>query len=322
MKALVTGSAGFIGRAMVRTLRDQGWTVTGLDKLPGEVGRAGEYVCDLLDAPRLLGTVQQFSPDAIVHLAARIDLDEKKDISGYAANIDGVHNVVAAVEATPSVKRAIWTSSQLVCKVGYVPSHDTDYRADTLYGQSKVLTERIVRETDGAGREWCLVRPTTVWGPGMSAHYQRFLRMIQRGRYFHVGRTPLLKSYSYIGNIVHQYERLLAAPSPEIHRKTFYLADYEPLDIIAWTNAFQRAFGSRPISHMPKSVAKLLAAGGDIANAVGWRSFPFNSFRLNNVLTQYQFDLAPTRAVCGELPFTIEQGVAETAAWIRSRSAK
>jgi len=317
MKALVTGSAGFIGRAMVRTLRDRGWTVAGLDRLPAAGDRAGEYVCDLLDSSRLTAVVQEFAPDVILHLAARTDLDEKNDINGYAANIDGVRNLVAAVEATPSVKRVIWTSSQLVCNVGYVPRHDTDYRADTLYGQSKVLTERIVREADGAGREWCLVRPTTVWGPGMSAHYQRFLRMIQRGRYFHVGRTPLIKSYSYLGNIIHQYERLLAAPAAEMHRKTFYLADYEPLDLIAWTNAFQRAFGSRPIPHMPKAVARLLAAGGDVANAVGWRSFPFNSFRLNNVLTQYQFDLAPTRAVCGDLPYTMEQGVAETAAWLK-----
>ena len=181
-----------------------------------------------------------------VHLAARIDLDEKTNLAGYAANIEGVQNLVAAVRLTPSIKRAIWTSSQLVCRVGYVPRDDTDYTADTLYGQSKIRTEQIVRESDGAGREWCLVRPTTVWGPGMSAHYQRFLRMIQRGYYFHVGNSPLWKSYSYIENIAFQYVRLLEAPAELIQRKTFYLADYEPIDLLAWSDAFQRAFQSRP----------------------------------------------------------------------------
>ncbi len=62
------------------------------------------------------------APDALVHLAARIDLDEKTDLAGYAANIEGVQNVMAAVRLTPSIKRAIWTSSQLVCRVGYVPT--------------------------------------------------------------------------------------------------------------------------------------------------------------------------------------------------------
>ncbi|WP_139102252.1 NAD-dependent epimerase/dehydratase family protein, partial [Acinetobacter baumannii] len=95
--------------------------------------------------------------------AARIDLDEKTDLSGHTANIEGGENLVEAIRRTPSVRRVSWTSSQLVCRVGYVPTSDTDYKADTLYGKSKVRTEEIVRSSDGAGREWCLARPTTVW---------------------------------------------------------------------------------------------------------------------------------------------------------------
>ncbi len=77
-----------------------------------------------------------------------------------------------------------------------------------------------------------------------------------------------------------------------IHRKTFYLADYEPIDLLAWCDAFQRAFQSRPIPHCRSALAHMLAYCGDAVNAIGFGSFPFNSFRLNNVLTQYQFDLA------------------------------
>jgi len=67
---------------------------------------------------------------------------------------------------------------------------------------------------------------------------------------------------------------------------------------------------------MPIAIARMLAYGGDAVTALGIRKFPFNSFRLNNVLTQYQFDLKPTEAVCGPLPFNTEQGVAATAAWL------
>jgi nucleoside-diphosphate-sugar epimerase len=178
-----------------------------------------------------------------------------------------------------------------------------------------------VREADGAGREWCLARPTTVWGPGMSAHYRRFLGMIERGYYFHVGRKPLWKSYSYIENITFQYWRLLNAPAELIHRRTFYLADYEPIDLLAWCDAFQRAFKSRRLPHLPIGIARVLARCGDAVNAIGLKKFPFNSFRLNNVLTQYRFDLRPTEAVCGRLPYTMEQGVAATVAWLREISA-
>jgi len=315
MKVLVTGSSGFIGRALVRRLRTAKFEVAGLDNRPGETTA---YVCDILNSARLNQTLGDYSPDALVHLAARVDLDEKTNLAGYTANIEGVQNLLAAVRLTPSIKRAIWTSSQLVCHVGYVPHNDTDYTADTLYGQSKVRTEQIVRADDGAEREWCLVRPTTVWGPGMSAHYQRFLRMIQQGHYFHVGNRPLLKSYSYIENIAYQYLQLLGAPENLIHRKTFYLADYEPIDLLAWSNAFQQSFGSRPIPHMPLRIARVLARCGDALNAAGLRKLPFNSFRLNNILTQYQFDLKATADICGPLPYNIEKGVAETVQWMNS----
>ena len=313
MRVLVTGSSGFIGQALVRRLKAAGWEVAGLDK---GSGATSSYLCNILDAARLTETVREFSPDALVHLAARTDLDEKTTLAGYAANIDGVQNLIAAVRLTPSIKRAIWTSSQLVCRVGYVPRDDADYTADTLYGRSKIRTEQIVREQDGAGRTWCLVRPTTVWGPGMSPHYQLFLRMIQRGHYFHVGKKPLWKSYSYIENIAFQYLRLLEAPADLIHRKTLYLADYEPIDLLAWCDAFQHAFQSRPIPHVPLGLARTAAYCGDAVNAIGVRNFPFNSFRLNNVLTQYRFDTKALEAICGPLPYTMEQGVAETAAWL------
>jgi nucleoside-diphosphate-sugar epimerase len=312
MKVLVTGSSGFIGRALVRRLKTAGWEVAGLDK---ESGATSDYLCNILDAARLTEIVREFSPDALVHLAARTDLDEKTTLAGYVANIDGVQNLIAAIRLTPSIKRAIWTSSQLVCRVGYAPRGDADYAPDSLYGESKVLMEQMVRQQDCAGREWCLVRPTTVWGPGMSAHYQRLLHLIQRGHYFHVGNAPLRKSFSYIENIAFQYFRLLEAPADLVHRKMLYLADYEPLDLLAWCDAFQREFQSRPIPHVPLGLARALAYCGDAVNAVGMRGFPFNSFRLRNILTQYQFDLTAAKAVCGPLPYTIEQGVKETAAW-------
>jgi GlcNAc-P-P-Und epimerase len=319
MRILVTGSSGFIGRHMVAALSADGHWVAGLDK------RADHLVefesihvhCDLLDSDKLKRSISDVAPDAVIHLAARTDLEETRDLSGYAANIEGVRNLVGSIAATPSIRRAIYTSSQLVCPVGYTPRHETDYCPTTLYGESKVRTEQIVRETDGGIEEWCLARPTTVWGPGMNAHYRRFFEMIETGRYFHVGSRPLYKSYSYVGNIVSQYKKLMVAPKGEMARRTFYLADYNPIDLIAWADLFQRALGAPAIGHIPKSAARGLALIGDALNALGFRMFPFNSFRLNNILTEYQVDLTSTEAVCGHLPFSVDKGVQATVRWIR-----
>jgi nucleoside-diphosphate-sugar epimerase len=320
-KVLVTGSAGLIGAALVKDLVRQGMVVGGLDREPaGESsGAAVNYVCDILDLARLTSCVSEFAPDAIVHLAARTDVDEQ-DLSGYAANIEGVSNLVEAIRATPGVTRCIWTSTQLVCRVGYVPTGPSDYQPDTVYGQSKVRTEEIVRASDGAGREWCLVRPTTVWGPGVNLHYQRFLKLVKRGLYFHVDPGPLYKSYGYIGNITHQYIRLLQAPAEAIQGRTLYLADYSPIDLVSWCNAFQQAFGARRIPVMPKTLVRLLALTGDTLGQFGIRRVPFNSFRLKNMLAQYQFVMRETEAICGPLPYAVEDGVRLTADWIKSHS--
>jgi GlcNAc-P-P-Und epimerase len=315
-RVLVTGTSGFIARHLAKHLLESGYEVHGLDRIPSGTSHAGytEHVCDLLDARRLAETVQAVAPQAVLHLAARTDLDETRDLGGYAANIDGVSNLLAAIAATPSVTRAICTSSQLVCRLGYRPRHDEDYQPSTLYGQSKVETERRWRAADGAGRTWCIVRPTTIWGPGMNPHYLRFMSMVRDGRYFHISGDPTPKSYGFVGNTVHQYRRLLEAPPEAVNRRTFYLADAPPTTQQEWAEDFRRALSGRRIPTMPRWMARSLALGGDLLGAAGVRFF-FTSFRLGNVVTPSVADLGPTNAVCGPPPFDRYTGVETTARW-------
>jgi nucleoside-diphosphate-sugar epimerase len=177
------------------------------------------------------------------------------------------------------------------------------------------MTEKIVREEDGGGVEWCLVRPTTVWGPQMSPHYQNMLRFIRKGKYFHCGAGKLYKSYSYAGNIAFQYLKMLLAPTEMIHRQTFYLADYEPLSLRDYTNELARVMNAPSIPTMPLLIARAIALAGNGLNVIGFRRFPFNSFCLRNILTEYRFDMSKTRQVCGELPFSFDDGVKATAEW-------
>jgi len=319
-RVLVTGQAGFIGGHLVRALLAQGHRVAGLDRRASAVSGAcyEEFVCDLLDGAETQRVVTGFAPDAVLHLAARTDLGETQDISGYAANVLGVQHLLDAIDATPSVQRAICTSSQLVCRIGYHPVSDEDYAPSTLYGESKVATERIWRGGDGAGREWSLVRPTTIWGPGMNPHYLRFFRMVRDGRYFHVGRGPTRKSYGFVRNTVAQYLALLAAPAGAMHRHNFFLADYEPLALEAWADAFAASLGAPRIRTVPRGAAVTLARIGDLVQWAGWTRFPFTSFRLGNVLAAYRVDTRPIAALCPELPCSWQDGVALTTDWLHT----
>jgi nucleoside-diphosphate-sugar epimerase len=168
---------------------------------------------------------------------------------------------------------------------------------------------------------WCLLRPTTIWGEGMSSHYQRFLGHLQAGRYFHLGNGPLFKSYGYVGNTVYQIMKFMNAESAQIHGKTFYLSDYERLSLTRWINQLAEALGTTRPRSVPVVVARILGVGGDILNWMGFKTFPLNSFRVRNILTEYTFDMTETERICGALPFTIDQGVSRMARWYRELRA-
>ncbi len=318
MRIVITGMAGFIGRRLGHLMQSQGFDVVGCDSRPetaSDESAARCRVIDVLNYSALLEFLKTTQPDVIVHLAARTDLAEKHDFTRYQANIDGVRNLCEAVREIRSVERVLYTSTQLVCKPGYAPRNDQDYNPHTPYGESKVRTEQIVRELDGGGVTWCLIRPTTVWGPGMSAHYQRMLSLIDRGRFFHCGTREYFKSYGYIGNVAYQYLRLATADAERIKRRVFYVADYEPLSLKRYIDSLARALGRSRVPTLPLWCAKALSRVGDTLNLAGLTSFPFNSHRLANITAEYVFDLSATRDLCGDLPYTFQQGIEETAAW-------
>jgi GlcNAc-P-P-Und epimerase len=269
---------------------------------------------DLGDHAGMTRLFEGVQPVQVVHLAARIDLSPDSVVK-YHANIEGVLNLMHAIQRTASVQRVLWTSSQLVSRIGRIPRHDTDYDPDTSYGESKVVTERIVRGLDGGAQEWAILRPTTVWGPGMSDHYVGLLSYLERRVYFHAGAERVPKSFSYIHNATYQIERLLEAPAAAIHRQTFYIADYLPIDLRGWCDALSMALIGRPARLMPSMVATSVARVGDVLNATIAPQFKLNSFRLRNIRTPYVFDTTNLEAVVGPVPHDFGAAVSQTVSW-------
>ena len=64
-------------------------------------------------------------------------------------------------------------------------------------------------------------------------------------------------------------------------------------------------------------MAKLAARIGDGCKAVGWHSVPLSSFRLNNIRTEYVFNMRPIMKISGPLPYSLKTGVDETVEWMR-----
>jgi nucleoside-diphosphate-sugar epimerase len=318
-RVLVTGGSGFIGTNLVAHFAAAGHQVLSVDVVPPMNKEHKNYwqAVDVLDRAQLARAIATHQPEYVFHFAARTDLGGRT-VDDYQANTVGVANLVNALRDTSAPALVVFASSMLVCRLGYVPSHDTDYCATTAYGHSKVLGEQTVRHEAANAFPWVIVRPTSIWGPWFRAPYRDFFTAVQRGHYFHPRAHRIRRSYGFVLNSVAQLAALAASHGAGLIGSTVYLADYEPIELKAWAETIRRAFEAPKIREVSVAWLRVAAHAGDLMQRFGWRTPPLTSFRLSNLLTDMVHDMRPLRTVCPTLPYTMSQGVEITRKWMQT----
>ena len=316
-KILITGGSGFIGTNLINTLLyENKYTILSLDKEYPKI-ETHKYIwqeIDIRDAISLKKVIKGFQPDYLIHLAARTDL-RGKELKDYAANMEGVFNLLDALEEIPNLKRAIFASSMYVCEPGYMPKDFDDYVPHTLYGESKVATEKIIKERN-PHYTWSIIRPTSIWGPWFGEPYDKFFRIVLNRMYFHMGKRACKKTYGYIDNAIYQIMSILQAPEEKVMRRVFYLGDYDPYDITEWADEIAKCAGIK-IPNIPYFLFVIAGWFGDFLKLVGI-SFPMTSFRLKNMTTNNVHDLEPIKELAPNLPTSRQEGNVQTINWIKS----
>jgi nucleoside-diphosphate-sugar epimerase len=316
-KVLITGGSGFIGTNLVTRLLQQEYRIKNLDIAePKEKGQLPSWLpVDILDYEALEKAVVDFAPDIIVHLAAVTDLNGKTD-AYYKVNTEGTANLIRVAAKVLTLRRVIFTSSMYVCQPGYIPRTFEDYKPHTLYGQSKVEGELLVKQTPSPHYTWLILRPTSIWGPWFGVPYIDFFRVVYQGQYYNFGNT-CTKTYGYVENAVYQVQKLMEATDAAVHSKTFYLGDNPPIPIAVWAEEISSAMGKGSIRRLPYPLIKAAALIGDVLNKLGIR-FPMTSFRLTNMQTDNVLPLDALYEVVGPVPVSRLVGVQNTLAWLRS----
>lgn len=313
---LVTGGSGFIGTNLIEFYKGKGFTVLNVDINPPLNREHSDFYkkVNILDAENLIKTTQDFKPDYIIHLAAKADLDGK-ELDYYKANIDGVKNLVEAVNSTSSVKKIIIASTMLVCEVGYTPSNDNDYMPTTLYGQSKVHTEEIIKKSK-INCDWIIIRPTSIWGPWIvNTSYRPFFEMILNEKYFDIGKKrSSTKTYGFVLNSVFQIDKLLFSTVKE---KVIYIGDKPSYNISNWAQVIAEEANKKKPLVIPFFIVRSAAFFGDILSLFNI-SFPINSFRLRNMTKDNICNVNDIYSLTGEVPYSMRDGVKITLNWFKS----
>jgi nucleoside-diphosphate-sugar epimerase len=321
MRILITGGSGFIGTSAVEIFCKHADAILNYSiHAPLDVQQMPYWQNgDIFDLERMLDVFRGFQPSHVLHLAARADCDENATVEkDYRVNTEGTQNVLEAVRATPSVERVIITSTQFVCGPGRLPANDQDYFPATVYGQSKVITEKLTRTAD-LSCCWTIIRPTNIWGPWHLRYRREFWRVVERGLYIHPGRQPVIRCYGYVKNVVDQIRRIFEAGIALVRGETFYAGD-RPIDLIEWTNGFSQALTGHGVRVVPRPLMRALAALGDIPTRLTGKPFMINSSRFRSMTTDYTTPMERTFQFLGENPYSMESGIKETVDWLHSYS--
>jgi len=136
VRILITGSSGFLGRNLVRCMKDGGHDVVGLDSRPSEYT---SIVTDIVEDPPDLKDL-----DAIVHLAAYSNprsFVEAGALNGLRVNVMGTVNMLELARRT-GARFILYSTSNVYGAPSKLPVNEEDALAPFEgYGWSKVAAE-------------------------------------------------------------------------------------------------------------------------------------------------------------------------------------
>ena len=312
-RVLVTGADGFIGKALcarlaaahidrvgaVRTLRSDATPSRDLVAL-------GDFAA--ADWTSVLDGV-----DAIVHLAGRAHVATALDASDptpfVVANVHVTRRLLgAAVRA--GVRRVVLASTIKV--FGEATRPGRPFRAGDpaaphdAYAHSKAGAENVLWQAcREAAIEGVVLRLPLTYGPGVKGNFARLLDAVAAERRLPLGGIDNRRTLLYVGNAVSAIESSFATPA--LAGETLPVADAESVSTSDLVMRLARALGVSPrLFHVP---AVVLRAGGVL---LGRRA------SLARLLGTLEVDAARFRELARWTPpFTVDQGLAATAAWWR-----
>jgi GDP-4-dehydro-6-deoxy-D-mannose reductase len=214
VRALITGSSGFVGRHLAAHLAASGDEVTAVDR---EV--------DVTDEVSLRAVVAASRPEVVYHLAALTHVGEswEKPAEYTRVNVVGTQCVLDAVAALrPAAVTIVVSSSEVygVTRVEDQPLVESFRLAPANpYSASKVEAERVARDAvRERGQLVVIARPFNHVGPGQSTGFvvpalvQRLLDARERGEdSVAVGDLSTRRDFLDVRDVVRAYRMLAFA---------------------------------------------------------------------------------------------------------------
>lgn len=301
-KALLTGASGFLGRYLRAALAARGYQVVGLGR-----GEDQEIRCDLTTQIPDLGD-HYF--DLVVHAAGKAHVnprseDERKAF--HQVNLEGTRGLTVALDALKPAKGFVFISTVAVYgrDTGENIAENEPLVGETPYAASKIEAERYLSVWATAKQVPLLIlRPPLIAGVHPPGNLGDMLRALEKGYYMRIGGGTARRSWVWAQDIAE-----LAARAEGLSG-VYNLSDGRHPSFREIEAVLKPIAGRGARLALPMVLARLMALGGDMLGAVGFKSVPFDGNRLAKMSESLTFDDAKARAELHWQPHLVGENAA------------
>ena len=217
----ITGISGFIGQALYSRLKND-CNIVGLYYSKDECSFPNCYSGDLLNFEEMTEIIYDASPDMIIHLAARTEVEKSfyEPIKFSSINYIGTVNLIEVVRGyCPNIELFLFSSTMET--YGYQTvwepfDEDTPQHPNAPYAVAKLACEKYL---EYAGRAYdlpyCILRQTNTYGRTDNDFFvveQIITQMLKNSYEINLGYKDPWRNFLYIDDLLDLYEIIILNP--------------------------------------------------------------------------------------------------------------
>ncbi len=271
MRIVITGANGFVGSNLTRFLMKKGHDVTALVRKTANVSllpiKSKIVEIDYCNAESITEAIA--GQDIIIHTAALTRANnwlQMKEI-----NVGVTEKLVEAINHSETVKQLIYISSQAAAGMGerYKPKTEEDLaKPITWYGKTKLLAEEVIKNR--MLKEWTIIRPVSIYGPGDKDFLQTF-KMMKNHLSVSLGIKDKFISLIYIDELMQFIGKCI--DNPVAYHQVFFASDGMTYTHRMFSNAMQSAIHTYSLHlTIPDALVFYVATLGELKNKFKPRS--------------------------------------------------
>lgn len=314
---IVTGSSGLLGRPVCQRLAEAGYQVFGFDRVglpepPKDTEHVRDIECDVSDSASVRAAMRKVHPltggklASVVHMAAYYDFSGEDSDLYKKVTINGTDRLLNELEDF-EIEQFVFTSTMLVhapTEVGQYIAEDNPIEAKWPYPQSKIDTERLIR--DGHPN----VRSVFLRIAGVYTDYGRQPTLVQQMKriyekdlqgHFFPGDSDAGQSVVHLDDAVDAIVRAVERRESIEPKTAILVGERDPISYQALQELMGKQLHEKEWAtlYVPPAIAKVGAAASDVVQ--GGDAF-IKPFMVSMADDHYALDISRAKKLLGWEP--------------------